>query len=87
MKASGTIAKRLAIGAAAVLIAGIAYHFTTQRSEPTLPEGLAMGNGRVEAVQVDVSTRFAGRVDEILVREGELVEMGQQVARMDTSQL
>lgn len=49
-----------------------------------LPEGFASGNGRVEAVQVDVTTREAGRVDKIFVREGDLVKPGQVLAQMDT---
>ncbi|RKK04958.1 HlyD family efflux transporter periplasmic adaptor subunit [Pseudoroseomonas wenyumeiae] len=52
-----------------------------------LPEGFASGNGRIEATEIDVSTKTAGRVKEILVREGEFVEAGQVLAYMDTAQL
>ena len=55
--------------------------------ETAIPTGVAQGNGRVEAVQVDVSTKTPGRVKEILVSEGDLVEIGKVVARMDVSQL
>lgn len=51
------------------------------------PEGFATGNGRVEADQVDVSTRVAGRIDEIFVQEGDLVQKGQLLAQMDTREL
>ncbi|QDV24792.1 HlyD family secretion protein [Aureliella helgolandensis] len=57
-----------------------------QQPEP-LPAGIAMGNGRIEAVQVDVATKFAGRIEELLVKEGDLVEPGELIARMDTLQL
>jgi HlyD family secretion protein len=50
-------------------------------------EGLASGNGRIEAVDIDVATRTAGRVKEILVSEGEFVTAGQVVAVMDTDVL
>lgn len=50
-------------------------------------EGLASGNGRIEAVEIDVATRTAGRVKEILVSEGEFVTAGQVVAVMDTDVL
>ncbi len=79
--------RNLSIAAVIVLVAAAAYYFVTLPEEQELLEGLASGNGRVEAVQVDVSTRFAGRVKEILVKEGDLVEVGQQVAHMDISQL
>jgi HlyD family secretion protein len=49
-----------------------------------LPTGFAAGNGRVESVQVDVTTKEPGRVETILVHEGDMVHAGQVVARMDT---
>ena len=50
-------------------------------------EGLVSGNGRIEAVEIDVAARTPGRVKDILVREGELVAAGQVVALMDTEVL
>jgi HlyD family secretion protein len=49
-----------------------------------LPPGIASGNGRIESVQVDVTTKEPGRVEKILVREGDMVRAGQVVAKMDT---
>ena len=49
-----------------------------------LPPGFASGNGRVESVQVDVTTKEPGRVETILVHEGDMVKAGQVVAKMDT---
>ena len=49
-----------------------------------LPPGFASGNGRVESVQVDVTTKEPGRVEKILVHEGDMVHAGQVVAKMDT---
>jgi HlyD family secretion protein len=49
-----------------------------------LPPGIASGNGRVESVQVDVTTKEPGRVAKVLVREGDMVHAGQVVAKMDT---
>ncbi len=51
------------------------------------PEGFARGNGRIEADLVDISTRLAGRVSEIAVREGDLVQPGDVLAEMDTAEL
>jgi HlyD family secretion protein len=50
-------------------------------------KGLVSGNGRIEAVEIDVAAKTAGRVKDILVREGELVAVGQVVALMDTEVL
>lgn len=52
-----------------------------------LPPGIASGNGRVEAVEIDIATKIAGRIKEIYVDEGDFVTAGQVVARMDTAQL
>src|SRR5262245_15411828 len=49
-----------------------------------LPPGIASGNGRIESVQVDVTTKEPGRVEKIHVREGDMVRAGQIVAKMDT---
>jgi HlyD family secretion protein len=56
-------------------------------SQPSLPPGFASGNGRLEADEIDISTKFAGRVAQLFVDEGDTVKPGQIVARMDTSDL
>jgi HlyD family secretion protein len=52
-----------------------------------LPVGIVSSNGRVEAEEIDVDTKFAGRVAQLLVDEGDNVTAGQIVARMDTRDL
>jgi HlyD family secretion protein len=42
-----------------------------------LAAGLASGNGRIEAVEIDVATKTPGRIKEILVNEGDFVTAGQ----------
>ncbi|MDO9386207.1 MAG: HlyD family efflux transporter periplasmic adaptor subunit [Thiobacillus sp.] len=80
--------KKWLIRTAAVLVAGALVLFAWQRyglkeSEP----GLVSGNGRIEAVEIDVASRTAGRVKDIRVREGEFVTAEQVVALMDTDVL
>ncbi|MBO0736772.1 MAG: HlyD family efflux transporter periplasmic adaptor subunit [Alphaproteobacteria bacterium] len=45
-----------------------------------LPAGIAKSNGRIEAVQVDVTAKYAGRLSEVSVEEGATVKAGQAVA-------
>jgi HlyD family secretion protein len=45
------------------------------------------GNGRIEAVEIDIAPRIAGRIKELLVREGDFVKSNQTVAFMDTEEL
>ena len=58
-----------------------------QHSQPQLPAGIAWGNGRIEADEIDIDTKFAGRIAEMLADEGDMVKAGQVVARMDTQDL
>ncbi len=52
-----------------------------------LPAGIASGNGRIEAIEIDIATKLAGRLEAVLAEEGDMVEAGQVVARMDTKSL
>lgn len=45
--------------------------------------GIAKSNGRVEAQSVDVATKYAGRLTEVLVGEGQMVDPGMPLARLD----
>jgi len=73
---------------AAVAVVGYSgwQYYLSQQPEP-LPEGIVSGNGRIEAVQVDIATKFAGRIAEVAAHEGDLVQPEQIIARMDTSEL
>ena len=74
------------LGVLAVLAAG-GYYAWQQSRNGALPQGLASGNGRIEAVEIDVSAKSPGRIKEILVGEGDFVKTGDVLARMDTAQL
>lgn len=45
------------------------------------------GNGRIEATEIDVATKLPGRLNEVLVSEGEFVQAGDVLARMDVASL
>lgn len=45
------------------------------------------GNGRIEATEFDISTKLPGRIDDILVREGDFVKAGQVLVRMQSDTL
>ena len=81
-----SVSRPLAIGALIVMSA-LVYLIFGSGAGNTVPDGIVYGNGRIEAVQVDVSTRIAGRVKEIAVKEGDLVKFGETVAVIDSAQL
>src|SRR6185437_2944352 len=69
-----------------VLVAGgVGAYFLLRK--PPLPPGFAGGNGRLEAKEIYISTKYPGRIQDVLVDEGDTVEAGQTVARMDTTAL
>jgi HlyD family secretion protein len=70
---------------AAVVIAGLVLWSMVRPSG--LPEGIVGGNGRLEAVSIDIASKSAGRIRDIKVDEGQLVKAGEVVAVMDTDVL
>jgi HlyD family secretion protein len=49
-----------------------------------MPEGIAKINGRIEATQIDVSAKYAGRLESVTVKEGDEVTAGQLIARISS---
>lgn len=70
-----------------ILVGGAGYYAWQQSHTDALPEGIASGNGRIEAVEIDVSAKSPGRIKDILVDEGDFVKAGDVLVRMDTTQL
>lgn len=52
-----------------------------------LPEGLLQANGRIEGDHVAVASKFAGRIAELKVREGDTVRADQVLAVLDDAQI
>jgi HlyD family secretion protein len=75
----------LIVGIIALLAIGFAVWWSNFRIPPLV--GFAVGNGRLEATEVDIATKFHGRVEEILFDEGDRVQEDQIVARMDKASL
>ncbi|MBS1139434.1 MAG: Secretion protein HlyD [Proteobacteria bacterium] len=70
-----------------LLVAATIGFYLYQQRPAGLPAGLAAGNGRLEATEVDVATKIAGRLAELGPREGDYVEAGAVVARLDADDL
>jgi HlyD family secretion protein len=52
-----------------------------------LPAGFVSGNGRIEATEIDIAAKTPGRIEALLADEGDFVQAGQVIARMDTASL
>jgi len=70
----------------AVVVAGMAYLLPLFQT-PELPEGIASGNGRIEATEVDITTKYGGRLAGVLSKEGDTVDLNQTLAQIDTREL
>ncbi len=75
------------VGLIAALAAGGGYALWQQRQAGDLPEGIVSSNGRIEADQVNIATKSAGRIKSIAVDEGDMVAAGQVLAHMDDAEL
>jgi len=79
---------RFALLLIVVLAAGAGGgYYWWQRLHPGLPPSIVFGNGRLEADEINIDTKYAARIGEMLADEGDLVKAGQVVARMDTRDL
>jgi HlyD family secretion protein len=70
-----------------LVAAGGGYLLWKQHEAAALPKGIVAINGRLEATQVDIATKIAGRVIEIVPHEGDMVSAGSVVARLDKAEL
>ncbi|HKZ55835.1 MAG TPA: HlyD family efflux transporter periplasmic adaptor subunit [Anaerolineales bacterium] len=50
-------------------------------------EGPLLASGSVEGLEIQVASELAGRVTQVLVREGDAVEVGEELLRLDDSLL
>lgn len=88
MSEKGNVLKKSAALVVMVLLAGaLIFYLYTNKDKNAIPKGFVMGNGRLEATEVDVSAKLAGRLTEVLAKEGDLCHKNQIVARIDTSTL
>ena len=62
----GVTIRRVVLGVCMVAVL-VAAWLWWQGRQPQLPAGIVFGNGRIEADEVDIATKYTGRVEEILV--------------------
>jgi len=77
--------KRIALAVVALLVlAGIAYWWTQRGADPLAPIELT---GNVDVRQVSLAFNGSGRIEALLVSEGQRVTAGQLLGRLDTRTL
>lgn len=78
--------KKLAVVGAIVILGLVAYLVWKNMTQPDT-QALVSGNGRIEATEINISSKLSGQLEEILVHEGDFVEAGQVLARIKVSTL
>ncbi|WP_294444513.1 efflux RND transporter periplasmic adaptor subunit [uncultured Sphingomonas sp.] len=79
--------KWLVRGGIAAAVIAVALLLWTLLKPADLPEGIVSGNGRLEALEIDISAKTPGRIRDIVANEGQLVKAGEVVAHMDVETL
>lgn len=78
--------KKLSVVGAIVILGLVAYMVWKNMNQPDT-QALVSGNGRIEATEINISSKLSGQLEEILVQEGDFVEAGQVLARIKVSTL
>ena len=73
----------LVVIAAVAGIGGYAY-WNYRRAQEMLHPKFYSGNGRLEATEIYVSSKLAGRIEKIFVKEGDLVKKGDMSGEVST---
>ena len=77
----------LAVIIAALAIGGYYFFVLGRERNESLGNGFISGNGRIEATEIDISTKLPGRIEKILAVEGDFVNEGELLAVMQTDTL
>ncbi|MDD5035761.1 MAG: efflux RND transporter periplasmic adaptor subunit [Methylococcaceae bacterium] len=67
-----------------VLLGIIAWSLWSQRQHDAEHRGFAVGNGRLEARELAVAAKFAGKLSKVTAWEGDDVKAGQELAKLET---
>ena len=64
-----------------LIAAGVGIYLLVRKTP--MPEGLIQVNGRMEGDVVVISSKYSGKVKQLLAREGDNVKLGEMVVRLD----
>ncbi len=85
-KSFSRLVRVLLVGIVAASVVAV-FSFKDFPGSGNFAEGMIKANGRIEVERNDVATKYAGRVDEITIREGDLVAADSVIAQLGTAEL
>ena len=74
------------VGVVLAVVGALGYGIWQSRDRG-LPEGLIQANGRLEGDSVLVASKYPGRLESVLVREGDMVSSGQLLASLHSDEV
>jgi len=75
------------VGVVVALCGAFGLYSVVANRKPYDPDKFVMGNGRIEATEVTISSKLAGRIEQIYIEEGDLVTNGQKLVEIETNAL
>jgi HlyD family secretion protein len=82
-----TTRKWILVGVCAIVAAAAAIVGWREFSRSPYPDWIAKSNGRLEAEQVDITSKLPGRIIQVLVDEGQMVDAGTVLVRLDATEI
>lgn len=79
--------KKLKYAAAFLIAVLVGVYYWNINDTGGYGDAFAGGNGRIEATEIDISTKLPGRILDILVNEGSFIRAGEPLAYMQTDVL
>jgi len=79
--------KKYALNVTIIVLLAIASLFIyIKLNPPTLPENLIAGSGRLDGDIIALNTKYPGRLESVLVQEGQFIEYGEVIARLQSDE-
>ena len=81
--------KKLVVALVVIAVAGLGFSLIKNYQDNAIYRNpaFASGNGRLEATEVNISTKLAGKIEKILVEEGDYVKKEQKLVQMQVNTL
>ena len=81
--------KKIIISLLVIASIGMAWYLIKTYKEEAIYRNpaFASGNGRLEATEINIAAKLAGKIEQVLVNEGDYVKAGQTLTQMQTNTL
>ena len=81
--------KKIIISLLVIASIGMAWYLIKTYKEEAIYRNpaFASGNGRLEATEINIAAKLAGKIEQVLVNEGDYVKAGQTLTKMQTNTL